>query len=75
MWDTATGEEVATLTGHTADVPGVAFNHDGAQIATASNDDTAKVWDLVGRSGNPASAYLRQSRDTTDSVPQQETIP
>jgi WD40 repeat protein/DNA-binding SARP family transcriptional activator len=34
-----------TLRGHTSDVWDVAFSPDGAQLATASWDGTAKIWD------------------------------
>ncbi len=35
------------LTGHTDEVNGVAFSPDGTRIATASDDNTAKVWDAA----------------------------
>jgi tetratricopeptide (TPR) repeat protein len=37
--------ELLILTGHTAEVLGVAFSPDGARLATTSHDRTAKVWD------------------------------
>ncbi|HEY8986338.1 MAG TPA: Hsp70 family protein [Streptomyces sp.] len=42
-------ESVATLKGHTAEVVGVSFSPDGCLIATASWDETVRVWD--GRTG------------------------
>jgi len=36
-----------TLRGHLAPVDGVAFNPDGKRLATASWDQTARVWDAV----------------------------
>jgi WD40 repeat protein len=45
VWDSATGQELLTLKGHTGWVSGVAFSPDGKRLATASADNTAKVWD------------------------------
>jgi WD40 repeat protein len=44
LWDTATGRQVSTLTGHTGSVRAVAFSPDGTLLATASNDSTARIW-------------------------------
>jgi WD40 repeat protein len=35
-----------TLSGHADDVNGLAFNQDGTWLVTASNDTTAKVWNV-----------------------------
>ncbi|MCA9657826.1 MAG: hypothetical protein KC486_05740, partial [Myxococcales bacterium] len=47
VWDATTGEHVATLQGHDNDVVALAYSPDGARIATASLDKTARVWDAV----------------------------
>jgi WD40 repeat protein/uncharacterized protein YegL len=38
---------VLTLLGHTDWVRGIAFSPDGSQVATASGDNTAKIWDAI----------------------------
>jgi WD40 repeat protein/tRNA A-37 threonylcarbamoyl transferase component Bud32/tetratricopeptide (TPR) repeat protein len=40
-----TGQELLTFKGHTGKVIGLCFSPDGQRLATASEDNTAKVWD------------------------------
>lgn len=47
IWDAATGQLRATLTGHTEEVKAVAIAPDGAWLATTSGDQTVRVWDTV----------------------------
>lgn len=49
VWDLRTGRCVMFLEGHLSSVFGVDFSPNGFQIATASQDDTCKVWDLRRR--------------------------
>lgn len=49
LWDAATGDAVATLTGHTREVERLAISPDGRLLASASSDDTLGVWDLPAR--------------------------
>jgi len=46
-----TGEEkVVTLAGHTGNVSAIAFTPDSRRLITGSDDKTARLWDLAGRS-------------------------
>ena len=40
------GHPVATLTGHTDDVTGVAIAPDGSWLATTSTDETVRIWSI-----------------------------
>jgi WD40 repeat protein/tRNA A-37 threonylcarbamoyl transferase component Bud32 len=51
LLDTASGEEVAVLRGHTDNVVAVRFSADGRRIASGNFDGTVRIWD--GESGKP----------------------
>ena len=47
VWDVATGQERATIKGHTGPVLSVALSADGKTIASGSSDYTVKIWDVA----------------------------
>jgi len=49
LWNMTTGKLLYSLTGHNAFVHSVKFSPDGTHLATASDDGTAKVWELSSR--------------------------
>src|SRR5271165_2614964 len=47
VWDAATGNAIAVLSGHEDAVNSAAFSPDGSRIVTASTDKTARVWEAA----------------------------
>ena len=47
IWDTASGERIATLNGHTSRVTSVDYSPDGTLLATGSQDKTIILWDTA----------------------------
>ena len=47
IWDSLSGQLLATLQGHRNSVGSAVFSPDGSRIVTASQDRTAKVWEVA----------------------------
>jgi WD40 repeat protein len=48
LWDVASGRELHTLSGHTANVDSVAFSSDGKLLAASgSKDNGVELWDVA----------------------------
>ncbi len=47
VWDTGSGQSLATLKGHSAPVAALAFSPDGSRIVSGSVDKTIRVWDAA----------------------------
>ena len=46
LWKVATGENIATFSGHTTDVQCFAFSQDGTLIASGGHDGVIFLWDI-----------------------------
>ena len=47
LWDVETREQIGALQGHTRQVHSVDISHDGATLASGSNDGTILMWDIA----------------------------
>ncbi|MBL9172646.1 MAG: WD40 repeat domain-containing protein, partial [Verrucomicrobiales bacterium] len=48
VWDAATGRLVTRLKGHSSSVSELTFSRDGRRLASASADQTIRIWDTSG---------------------------
>jgi serine/threonine protein kinase/DNA-binding beta-propeller fold protein YncE len=71
VWDAVRGLMLRTLDGHTDAVEQVAYSPDGTRLATASADETLKIWDAdsgkeLRSIPTEVKAYLRDLRFSPD---------
>lgn len=46
MWDVSTGNQIASLRGHTAKITGISYSSDGELMASGSYDGSVRIWRL-----------------------------
>jgi len=63
LWDAATMNEYAVLSGHTHPVLTLAFTADGKWLASGSADKTVRLWDLSGEEPVPGPVLKGHTSD------------
>jgi WD40 repeat protein len=46
LWNPQTGKKLRTLKGHAAGIGAIAFSPDGQTLASGSDDQTIKLWQV-----------------------------
>jgi eukaryotic-like serine/threonine-protein kinase len=65
LYDLATGDKRSVFAGHTEYIHGLVFSPDGRQVASASEDHTARLWDAAT---DGSQQVLRGHADNVNSV-------
>ncbi|KAJ5903564.1 hypothetical protein N7504_005947 [Penicillium tannophilum] len=47
LWDTSSGQQIRTFSGHRSTVTSIAFSHDSKLLASVSSDRTVRLWDAT----------------------------
>jgi WD40 repeat protein len=48
IWNKATGAQIRVLSGHSEYIRALVYSHDGSQLLTGSDDNTARLWNMSG---------------------------
>lgn len=69
VWRTGTWKPARTLRGHLGRIVGLSFSHRGSRLATASDDGTARIWNIPSGESIPLRGHtdaVRSARFSPD---------